>query len=86
MNETENPTRSLIGFGVHERQLQAFRANRRPRSESPLRETIQRIARAQKAASPEFQAWLRHKNANGADVYVGMNPINRMPRLEQRTT
>jgi hypothetical protein len=26
-------------------------------------------------ASPEFQAWLRYKNANGADIYVGMNPL-----------
>jgi hypothetical protein len=40
-----------------------------------LGETTQRITTAQKASSPEFQAWLRHKNANGADVYVGMNPV-----------
>jgi hypothetical protein len=40
-----------------------------------LRETIQRITTAQKVASPEFQAWLRYKNANGADIYVGMNPL-----------
>ena len=40
-------------------------------------ETIQRITSAQKAASPEFQAWLRYKNANGADIYVGMNPLRR---------
>jgi hypothetical protein len=39
------------------------------------RETTQRITTAQKAASPEFQAWLRYKNANGADIYVGMNPL-----------
>src|SRR5216684_3451987 len=38
-------------------------------------ETIQRITSAQKAASPEFQAWLRYKNANGSDIYVGMNPL-----------
>src|SRR5438309_9434157 len=38
-------------------------------------ETIQRITTAQKASSPEFQAWLRYKNANGADIYVGMNPL-----------
>jgi len=38
-------------------------------------ETTQRITTAQKAASPEFQAWLRYKNANGADIYVGMNPL-----------
>lgn len=40
-----------------------------------LRETVQRITRAEKAASPEFQAWLRHKNANGSDIYIGMNPL-----------
>src|ERR1035438_4924619 len=42
-----------------------------------LRETTQRITTAQKAASPEFQAWLRYKNANGSDIYVGMNPLRR---------
>jgi len=42
-----------------------------------LRETTQRITSAQKAASPEFQAWLRYKNANGADIYVGMNALKR---------
>ena len=40
-------------------------------------ETIQRITSAQKAASPEFQAWLRYKNANGSDIYMGMNPLRR---------
>src|ERR1700724_3459571 len=38
-------------------------------------ETIQRITTARKAASSEFQAWLRYKNANGSDIYVGMNPL-----------
>jgi hypothetical protein len=38
-------------------------------------ETIQRITSAQKASSPEFQAWLRYKNANGSDIYIGMNPL-----------
>src|SRR5271167_4819452 len=40
-----------------------------------LRETTQRITTAQKASSPEFQAWLRYKNANGADIYLGMNAL-----------
>ena len=40
-----------------------------------LGETTQRITTAQKASSAEFQAWLRYKNANGADIYVGMNPL-----------
>jgi hypothetical protein len=37
------------------------------------RETIQRITSAQKASSPEFQAWLRHKDAHGPDIYVTWN-------------
>jgi len=40
-------------------------------------ETIQRITSAQKATSPEFQAWLRYKNANGSDIYIGMNPLKK---------
>jgi hypothetical protein len=40
-----------------------------------LRETVQRITTTAKAASPEFQAWLRYKNASGADIYMGMNPL-----------
>jgi hypothetical protein len=40
-------------------------------------ETTQRITTAQKASSLEFQAWLRYKNANGADIYVGMNALQR---------
>jgi hypothetical protein len=38
-------------------------------------ETIQRLTSAQKGASREFQAWLRYKNANGSDIYMGMNPL-----------
>ena len=40
-----------------------------------LGETTQRITTAHKASSPEFQAWLRYKNANGADIYIGMNAL-----------
>src|SRR5712664_757329 len=40
-------------------------------------ETIQRITSARKAASPEFQAWLRYKNANGSDIYIGMKPLKK---------
>jgi hypothetical protein len=40
-----------------------------------LGETTQRITTAQKASSSEFQAWLRYKNANGADIYIGMNAL-----------
>ena len=48
-----------------------------------LAETIQRITSADKASSPEFQAWLRYKNANGSDIYVGMNPLS--PDASTRT-
>ena len=44
-----------------------------------LGETTQRITTAQKASSPEFQAWLRYKNANGADIYMGMNALQQHP-------
>jgi len=39
------------------------------------RETTQRITSAEKAGSSGFQAWLKYKNANGSDIYVGMNPL-----------
>jgi hypothetical protein len=37
--------------------------------------TVQRIAKAETVASPEFQEWLAVHNAFGSDVIVGMNPI-----------
>lgn len=39
-------------------------------------ETIQRLTTADNAASPDFQAWLRHKNLS-SDVYIGMNTLKR---------
>jgi hypothetical protein len=48
------------------------------------RESLQRITSAEKAGSPEFQAWLRHRNAGRNDeVYVGMNPLK--PDASART-
>ena len=44
-------------------------------------ETTQRLASAEKIASPDFQAWLRHKNARGADIYISQNAF----RSEART-
>jgi len=41
-----------------------------------FRETTQRITTAEKAASPEFQAWLRYKNAR-ADICIGMHALKR---------
>lgn len=46
-------------------------------------ETVQRITASEKAASPDFQAWLRFKNASGADIYIGMNPLK--PDASTRT-
>jgi hypothetical protein len=39
-------------------------------------ETIQRIATAEAIAGPRFQAWLRHKNAHGSDIYISQNVLN----------
>jgi hypothetical protein len=36
-------------------------------------ETTQRFASAEKIANPDFQAWLRHKKARGADIYISQN-------------
>jgi hypothetical protein len=76
MTETETPNRSVPGASDYigdnfkpSDRIAVLVLNRN------LGETTQRITTAQKAASPEFQAWLRYKNANGADIYVGMNPL-----------
>lgn len=37
--------------------------------------TVQRIAKAETVANPEFQTWLANQNAGGSDVFIGMNPI-----------
>src|SRR5258706_493965 len=37
--------------------------------------TVQRIAKAETIASPEFQTWLTNQSAGGSDVFIGMNPI-----------
>lgn len=36
---------------------------------------LQRIATAERVAAPEFQAWLRHMNAQKHEVYVSMNTL-----------
>lgn len=35
----------------------------------------QRITSAASAASDRFQGWLRHLNARGHDIFIGMNPM-----------
>src|SRR5260370_11786906 len=37
--------------------------------------TVQRIAKTETIASPEFQEWLAAQNAAGSDAYIGMNPV-----------
>ena len=37
------------------------------------RESLQRITTAEKASSPEFQAWLRYRASRHDEVYIGMN-------------
>lgn len=46
-------------------------------------ESTQRITSAEKASSPEFQGWLRYRNASGDEIYVGMNPLK--PEASTRT-
>jgi len=36
-------------------------------------ETIQRMSTARRIGSPDFQAWLRFKNAYGSDIYISLN-------------
>ena len=76
MNETEKP--KLVSPAASEYINDNFKPSDRIAIlvlNRNLGETTQRITTVEKAASPEFQAWLRYKNANGADIYVGMNPL-----------
>jgi RepB DNA-primase from phage plasmid len=76
MNPSENPKPSIPS--ASEYILDNFEAADRIAMlvlNRDFGETIQRITSREKAASPEFQAWLRHKNANGSDIYIGMNPL-----------
>jgi hypothetical protein len=38
-------------------------------------EVVQRLASAESIAAPDFQAWLRHKNAQRCEVYLSMNTL-----------
>jgi len=38
-------------------------------------DTIQRVSSAEAIASSKWQAWLRHANANGYDVYISQNTL-----------
>src|SRR2546425_12589241 len=76
MSQSEKPTSSSVSAS------QYLKENFQPSDRIAILvlnrsrgETTQRITSAEKASSPEFQAWLRYKNASGADIYVGMNPL-----------
>jgi len=43
-------------------------------------ETVQRITTAEQIASHDFQAWLRHKNAHGSDIYLSLNTLREHAR------
>jgi hypothetical protein len=76
MNPSENPTPSIRSACAY--ILDNFEAADRIAMlvlNRGFGETIQRITSREKAASPEFPAWLRYKNANGSDIYIGMNPL-----------
>ena len=38
--------------------------------------TVQRIGTADAISNPRFQGWLRHKNAQGSDIYISQNVLN----------
>jgi len=46
-------------------------------------ETIHRMSTAQRIATPEFQRWLRYKNAHGSDIYLSLNTFK--DRVRNRT-
>ena len=47
------------------------------------RKATQRIASADRIASPDYQAWLRHRNASGEEIYISMNTLR--PEARGRT-
>jgi hypothetical protein len=52
------------------------------RRENPA-STTQRIVRLEQALASRYLAWLRYENHNGANVYVGANPLH--PGSRRRT-
>jgi hypothetical protein len=71
MNSTEDPMPSIPS--ASEYILENFQAVDRIAMRVLNRdfgETFERLTSAEKAASPEFQAWLRYQNVNGSDIYA----------------
>jgi hypothetical protein len=72
MNFWENPG-SVSQFILE--NFQAERPDRHTRFEpGPWRDHPTHHQRTE-GVEPEFQAWLRYKNANGSDIDIGMNPL-----------
>lgn len=49
--------------------------DRKPPADAERDRVYQRIAPASHLRADRFQRWLRHLNAQGYDIFVGMNPI-----------
>jgi hypothetical protein len=45
----------------------------------------QRIASAERIAAPEFQAWLRHRNAQKEEIYISMNTLREDARSRTKS-
>jgi hypothetical protein len=78
MNDVENPTAFVPS--ASEYILDNFEQTDRIAMlvlNREIGENIQRTTSAQKASSPEFQAWLCYKNVNGSDIYIGQNPLRK---------
>jgi hypothetical protein len=52
------------------------------RSEGPAK-TQQRVIALEQALAARYLAWLAHENRNGANIYVGVNPLR--PGSRKRT-
>jgi hypothetical protein len=65
--ETGDPREYILDAFEPSTRIAVFALN------GDLQETAQRLTSAHKAASAEFQAWLRYKNANGSDIYATRN-------------
>ena len=44
----------------------------------------QRFPTSKRAAAAQYQAWLRHLNATGYDVYLGVNPVDPTRRKREK--
>lgn len=64
--------RALYG---DEERIAVLAVDRKPPADGERDSVHQRIAPAGHVRADRFQRWLRHLNAQGYDIFVGMNPI-----------